>query len=185
MLLSSVSNLSRSAKMHSGFFISSGFQVDSILDSWNINADRRCAKNFKRFKRFILHLFVSRYSILIWYLKREYPNTQLSNIKAVSVYNVLKWGSGNWCENLGVSSIQSSVATLRAACPTSYTEQNSEPWLMVLWLTDSSPHCKVSSWGAELSVRGAPLLCSLLGPETELAAAHSREAALARSQHQG
>ena len=158
MLLSSVSNLSRSAKMHSGFFISSGFQVDSILDSWNIYTDRRCAKNFKRFKRFILHLFVRRYSILIWYLKREYPNTQLSNIKAVSVYNVLKWGSGNWCENLGVSSIQSSVATLRAACPTSYTEQNSEPWLMVLWLTDSSPHCKVSSWGAELSVRGASLL---------------------------
>ena len=104
------------------------------------------------------YIFVSRYSILIWYLKREYPNTQLSNIKAVSVYNVLKWGSGNWCENLGVSSIQSSVATLRAACPTSYTEQNSEPWLMVLWLTDSSPHCKVSSWGAELSVRGASLL---------------------------
>ena len=109
MLLSSVSNLSRSAKMHSGFFISSGLQVDSTLVETLIQTYRATiCQNFKRFRRFILHLFVSSDSILIWYLKREYPNTQLSNIKAVSVYsNVLKWGSRNWCENLSVSSSDS------------------------------------------------------------------------------
>lgn len=84
-----MSNLSCSAKMHSGFYIWSGFQVDSAL----LMKYRYCCANYSEG---LFYIYLSVDSILIWYLKREYPNTQLSEIKAVSV---LKWGSRNWCEN--------------------------------------------------------------------------------------
>ena len=126
--------------MHWGFFI----RILCWLHIW---------RSIERwFRRFTLHLFVStRYSILIWYLKREYPNTQLSDIKAVSV---LKWVSWNWCEKLAAFS--------DSACPTSNTEQSSVPLINGPLVDRQFPPLLQGvelSWGVEeLGVRGDSLL---------------------------
>ena len=141
MLLHSVSNLSCSAKCIQAF----SFELTPLLKKyWTLIQ--------KVYSTFICQYKIFNFNLIFEAWISKHTIVQHQSCIEMS-FMELMWESQSIQRRQQHSALDSGV---RMSDIQHWTELL---WLMVLWLTDSSPHCcKVWSRGAELSVRGDSLL---------------------------